>query len=197
MRFDGTLIRWNDERGFGFIRAVSSDQEIFVHVSAFARDERRPTVGEALSFEVEAGPDGKKRAVRVTRSGQTSTAIPKRVARSDERPARQRPTPRGGVVSRAFVIALLAGAGVFGARMFLSDASVGAPTDASTDAPTVQAAPSAPSPETLFRCDGRTRCSQMTSCNEAKYFLQHCPGVQMDGNHDGVPCEQQWCTSGW
>ena len=43
------------------------------------------------------------------------------------------------------------------------------------------------------RCDGRTHCSQMTSCAEAKYFLANCPGVKMDGNHDGVPCEMQWC----
>lgn len=44
-----------------------------------------------------------------------------------------------------------------------------------------------------FHCDGRTHCSQMTSCEEAQYFLAHCPGVEMDGNHDGVPCEKQWC----
>ena len=45
-----------------------------------------------------------------------------------------------------------------------------------------------------FRCDGRTHCSHMTSCEEATYFLQNCPGVKMDGNHDGVPCERQWCN---
>jgi hypothetical protein len=45
-----------------------------------------------------------------------------------------------------------------------------------------------------FKCDGRTYCSQMTSCAEAKYFLSHCPGVKMDGDGDGIPCEQQWCT---
>jgi micrococcal nuclease len=44
-----------------------------------------------------------------------------------------------------------------------------------------------------YRCDGRTHCSQMTSCAEASYFLRHCPGVKMDGNRDGVPCEKQWC----
>jgi endonuclease YncB( thermonuclease family) len=44
------------------------------------------------------------------------------------------------------------------------------------------------------RCDGRTRCSQMTSCDEATWFLRHCPGVEMDGNGDGVPCERQWCA---
>jgi hypothetical protein len=44
-----------------------------------------------------------------------------------------------------------------------------------------------------FACDGRVYCSQMKSCEEAKYFLQHCPGVKMDGNNDGIPCERQWC----
>ena len=44
-----------------------------------------------------------------------------------------------------------------------------------------------------FRCDGRTHCSQMTSCEEATWFLQNCPGTKMDGNNDGIPCERQWC----
>jgi len=48
-------------------------------------------------------------------------------------------------------------------------------------------------PQPQFRCDGRIYCSQMTSCAEATYFLQNCPGVKMDGEGDGVPCEKQWC----
>lgn len=44
-----------------------------------------------------------------------------------------------------------------------------------------------------FKCDGRTYCSQMTSCEEATFFLANCPDVKMDGNNDGVPCERQWC----
>ena len=44
-----------------------------------------------------------------------------------------------------------------------------------------------------FICDGRQYCSQMTSCEEAIYFLNHCDEPKMDGNHDGVPCEKQWC----
>jgi len=55
----------------------------------------------------------------------------------------------------------------------------------------------APQPEpAAYHCDGRTRCSQMTSCEEAKYFLAHCPDVKMDGDHDGIPCESQWCPNG-
>jgi hypothetical protein len=45
-----------------------------------------------------------------------------------------------------------------------------------------------------FACDGRTHCSQMHSCAEATYFIKHCPNTKMDGNNDGVPCEQQWCN---
>jgi hypothetical protein len=48
-------------------------------------------------------------------------------------------------------------------------------------------------PSPSFKCDGRTYCSQMTSCEEATFFLKNCPNVKMDGNNDGVPCEQQWC----
>ena len=85
------------------------------------------------------------------------------------------------------------------------DLSAAQPEHASPHGPGV----SAPEPEPLesqpdpsdserapFRCDGRTYCSQMTSCAEAKYFLAHCPNVKMDGDHDGVPCERQWCPGG-
>jgi hypothetical protein len=44
-----------------------------------------------------------------------------------------------------------------------------------------------------FTCEGKTRCSQMHSCEEATFYLAHCPGVEIDGDHDGVPCENQLC----
>ena len=45
-----------------------------------------------------------------------------------------------------------------------------------------------------FTCDGREYCSEMTSCEEATYFINHCPNTKMDGDGDGVPCERQWCN---
>lgn len=50
------------------------------------------------------------------------------------------------------------------------------------------------SPVESFKCDGRVHCSQMASCSQAKYFLGHCPGVKMDGDGNGIPCEKQWCN---
>ena len=63
----------------------------------------------------------------------------------------------------------------------------------STSAPTATPVLST-QPASKFSCDGRTHCSQMTSCAEATYFTNYCPNTKMDGNHDGVPCEQQWCN---
>ncbi len=68
-----------------------------------------------------------------------------------------------------------------------------APTAPAAPAPGSRAAAAAAPPAAGFSCDGRTHCNQMRSCAEATYFLRNCPGVQMDGNHDGIPCEQQWC----
>jgi cold shock CspA family protein len=69
MRFDGKLEKWNDDRGFGFITPLHGGEPVFVHVSAFQRDSRRPKIGEALTFELESARDGKKSAVNVQRPG--------------------------------------------------------------------------------------------------------------------------------
>ena len=45
----------------------------------------------------------------------------------------------------------------------------------------------------LFRCEGKNRCNQMTSCEEAMFYLQHCPRSSLDDDKDGIPCEVQWC----
>jgi len=44
-----------------------------------------------------------------------------------------------------------------------------------------------------FQCSGKIYCSQMSSCSEAQFYLNNCPGTKMDGDNDGVPCEKQWC----
>ena len=65
MRFEGTLRSWNDERGFGFIAPTHGGQDVFVHVSAFRARDTRPVLNQRVSFEVERGPNGKKRACQV------------------------------------------------------------------------------------------------------------------------------------
>jgi len=47
-------------------------------------------------------------------------------------------------------------------------------------------------PSSNFTCDGRQHCSQMTSYEEALFFIRNCPNTKMDGDNDGVPCERQF-----
>jgi uncharacterized membrane protein YsdA (DUF1294 family)/cold shock CspA family protein len=65
MRFEGVLKSWDDERGFGFIAPTQGGQEVFVHIKAFPRGIARPQLDQPLSFEVDLGPQGKKRAKNV------------------------------------------------------------------------------------------------------------------------------------
>ena len=65
MSFLGTVSEWNGERAFGFIRPEAGGQDLFVHIKAFEGQTFRPAVGQRVSFEVESGKDGKKRATRV------------------------------------------------------------------------------------------------------------------------------------
>ncbi len=63
MRFDGIIKSWNDERGFGFIEPAQGGSEIFVHIKAFNGLRERPQINQRVSFQVELGPQGKKRAI--------------------------------------------------------------------------------------------------------------------------------------
>lgn len=47
--------------------------------------------------------------------------------------------------------------------------------------------------QAIFHCEKKERCPQMTSCEEAMFYLHNCPWPMMDGDGDGVPCEDQWC----
>ena len=178
MRIHGNLIKWDDDRGFGFIEPATGHVEIFVHISAFPRDGVRPCIGELVSYEVDAGRNGKPQATRIMRPG----TIP-RLRRS---PTAARTSRRKGLLARVGGALLLA---AIGAYFYFSLSQPLPPTASRPEA--VVAPPAVPT--RLFSCDGRTRCSQMTSCAEARYFMDHCPGTMMDGNHDGVPCQSQWC----
>lgn len=201
MRYVGKLKKWNADRGFGFIATDDGGQDIFVHVTAFPRDGKSPTEGEVLNFEVEPDHNGKRSAVRVRRPGGTMP---------DASIANQYPTKSSGSASSQSSFAktligtlLIVALSLFAYSRYQKQVAQipllvpsAAPTPTPTPASGTTPLPLSAQPSiSNFQCDGRKHCSQMTSCKEATFFLKHCPGVQMDGNHDGIPCEQQWCTS--
>ncbi|MHA6524737.1 DUF1294 domain-containing protein [Tessaracoccus sp. G1721] len=69
MRQQGTITRWNDERGFGFITPASGGQAAFVHVSALPSG-TRPTVGSTVTYRPDADERGRPRAADVQYAGQ-------------------------------------------------------------------------------------------------------------------------------
>lgn len=40
-----------------------------------------------------------------------------------------------------------------------------------------------------FSCGGKSRCGDMSSCAEARFYLEQCGLSRLDRDHDGVPCE--------
>ena len=64
------------------------------------------------------------------------------------------------------------------------------PTSAATPVPASPAAsaPTAITSSSGFTCAGKRYCREMTSCEEAKFYLTQCGVSSLDGNHDGVPC---------
>lgn len=170
----GRIVRWNDDRGFGFISSKDCDGDVFAHISQFKKGYRRPKVGELVVFEVVL-EKGKKSAKSISLVG-------------------VKPEVSGVSHLKSILIGCVILIGIaFGVNGLFGNPTL---------SPTV---PVAVKPETKpgtvpvyekmgFSCEGKTHCSQMTSCDEAKYYLAHCPNVKIDGDDDRVPCERQHCN---
>ena len=68
MRQQGTITRWNDDRGYGFITPSSGGPAAFVHVSSLTSGSR-PSVGSTVTYRPTADDQGRPRAVDVRHVG--------------------------------------------------------------------------------------------------------------------------------
>lgn len=179
----GTLIKWKDDRGFGFIQSEHNQQEVFVHISAFPANSPRPKVGEILGFDIETTAEGKTRAINIRRAASLQTKAKPSIINLSKGNRKTSKLLTGVVL--LLLVAMLA---VVAYQKFPTNILPPHPITPASN----QSVPEVSSVQ--FSCDGRTHCSEMSSCAEAKYFLKNCPNTEMDGDHDGVPCETQHCS---
>lgn len=85
MRHKGRIIRWNDEKGFGFIAPMLGGDDVFVHISSFSNRKRRPEGDELVTYELKPDDKGRPQAKTVVFSGEKNKA-PARSSRSNAPP---------------------------------------------------------------------------------------------------------------
>lgn len=183
IRSKGTLSKWIDDKGFGFLTPEKGKKEIFVHISAFDKNiSRRPIVGDIIFYHVKIDEKGKSKAYDAVIEGMVPIA---KKVQSQPKKLYKEHQAKNSLGIFILCIALLIGAGSTIFNHFKSGnvQSVSTGTQHSST-----------SNSSRYTCAGKTRCNQMTSCEEATFYLQNCTGTMMDGDGDGVPCESQWCN---
>jgi len=65
MRYQGRIIKWYDDKGFGFIRATQDSKDIFLHISEIHKLNKRPEINESVTYEITKDGQGRFRAVNV------------------------------------------------------------------------------------------------------------------------------------
>ena len=191
----GKLVRWIEEKGFGFIKPEKGGTDIFIHISALKGMSRPPLVGDIIFYETSLDDKGKLRAINAKIEGvpQALTVSPierKRKSQKAVYPQKRTyksyntykpPYKKSGI--RFVPILLVVAAVSIYSKFAHQNTSTG-----QTEMPFAE--PSAPAQH--FQCQGKVYCSEMTSYEEAVFYLHNCPGTKMDGDNDGIPCEQQF-----
>ncbi|WP_226664592.1 DUF1294 domain-containing protein [Microbulbifer aggregans] len=69
-RIKGKVVTWNDDKGFGFVEPMTGGKQVFVHIKAFQNRQRRPGVGDTVTYRVSTGKGGRTRAVDAVYAGE-------------------------------------------------------------------------------------------------------------------------------
>lgn len=80
MRYHGKIVKWNDDKGFGFVVPKGGSQPVFVHVRAFLNRQKRPVVGAALNYEVGSDAQGRCCAVNVRYADERQATVELRIS---------------------------------------------------------------------------------------------------------------------
>lgn len=194
----GRIVRWEDSKGFGFIKSAEHNKDIFIHASKFPQGQRRPRAGDLVEFDLDISTP-KSAAARASLVGEP--------VKSRKR------SPSSSIVFGTILLPLVVWLSMDHFSIDFTGTPQATPpehhqstrealgprfSESSTSIQPSQSLPSFNSRSSVnnnaqFSCTGKQHCSQMRSCDEAKFYLRNCPNVKIDGDNDGLPCERQLC----
>lgn len=193
MLHQGKLRDWNPGNGSGFIQQEKAGPDIRISSSGFRKKPENLQDGDSIFFQIEVDPQGKPKAVFAYRAGQHFAPAP-----AVKKPALSS-LPFQQLLSVVVTLSILAWLGY--QSMHLLRAEVSSPAVAggieTTDPQSTTASfenpvwpPIQAQQYPQFQCEGKQHCSEMSSCDEARFYLKNCPNVLIDGDNDGRPCEK-------
>ncbi|HCE51953.1 MAG TPA: cold-shock protein, partial [Shewanella baltica] len=195
----GVLVRWNDEKGFGFIQPEkNAAQDVFIHISVLKKMARKPIVGDSILYQTEVQNDGKRKAVIASIEGVAviaASATPRSHSHVQSRNENfnfnnknkaHYHSPRKSSFNTIIPLLIIVAIVIFGFKQYQEF----------NEAPAIDEVPvltnedieRMPMYETKsrtqatatpsFQCEaGKTHCSHMSSCAEATFYIQHCPNT--------------------
>lgn len=169
----GKLVRWVDDKGFGFIKPENGKDDIFIHISALTSMSRKPVIGDVIQYQIGFDINGKTRAVNAEIEGVSPIPAKEKTYR--------KPRKNGNPNRKLKLLPVLI---VIGIAVFVYSKVLQIKT------PLFE--PPQRQQTEQFQCRGKVWCSEMTTYEEALFYLRNCPGTKMDGDNDGIPCEQQF-----
>ncbi len=204
----GKLIRWVDDKGFGFIKQENNQNDLFIHISALKGMSRKPVIGDIIHYEAGTDSNAKARAVNAKIEGvsQTLTLTPLNHKKTNEKTlivnskTKQVELPRSlnpknkrvhrkstksQKSSHLLPILVAIGITVFLYNKFSIENNAIAPVKPQSQVQAIKHIE-------RFQCEGKVWCTEMTSYAEAVFYIQNCPGTKMDGDGDGDPCENRF-----
>ena len=187
--FNGKIKTYNEARGFGFIEIEGEAKDVFFHIKDLPQPHIVPTVGEKVQLN-KVTENGKSKAAHIRRLDvqiETVRHTPQSRAMQykptvTRTAIKQQPKQQSNWFTSIAVLVIIAlGIGIY-QKMNTAPQMEALPVQSS-------AIESKQVVVHNFTCDGRQHCSQMTSRAEAEWFIRNCPNTKMDGDGDGIPCE--------
>ena len=191
MLHQGKLKDWDSAKGTGFLQQHKAGPDIRICSSGFRKKPDQLNNGDLIFFQIEVDSEGKALAVSAYKAGQRFAPAP-----AVKKP-RLSTLPFQQLLSVVVTVTILAWLGYQSLYLFSAHAApvlpvITEPAEMALSDEPVSSVKQARYGQ-HFQCEAKHYCSDMLSCDEAKFYLKNCPDVMIDGDNDGIPCERQHC----